>query len=55
LIGFAYTSFHRQLELHANAPRVPALMEEKPELKTVEPFKTVLCGNHKAIVFGTLD
>lgn len=29
--------------------RVPALAKEQPELKGVEPFKTVLSGNRKAI------
>lgn len=29
--------------------RVPALVKAKPELKGVEPFKTVLTGNHEAI------
>lgn len=29
--------------------RVPALVEKKPELKNVEPFKTVLSGNREAI------
>jgi phosphoglycolate phosphatase-like HAD superfamily hydrolase len=29
--------------------RVPALAEKKPELKKVEPFKTVLSGNREAI------
>jgi phosphoglycolate phosphatase-like HAD superfamily hydrolase len=29
--------------------RVPALAEQKPELKTVEPFKTVLSGDREAI------
>jgi FMN phosphatase YigB (HAD superfamily) len=29
--------------------RVPALAEKKPELKKVEPFKTVLWGNREAI------
>jgi hypothetical protein len=29
--------------------RVPALVEKKPELKNVEPFKTVLTGNREAI------
>ena len=29
--------------------RVPALVAEKPELKDVEPFKTVLTGNREAI------
>jgi phosphoglycolate phosphatase-like HAD superfamily hydrolase len=29
--------------------RVPALVKEKPELKDVEPFKTVLTGNKEAI------
>src|SRR5271169_5195830 len=29
--------------------RVPVLVKEKPELKNVEPFKTVLSGNHEAI------
>ncbi len=29
--------------------RVPALAEKKPELKQVEPFKTVLSGNRQAI------
>jgi phosphoglycolate phosphatase-like HAD superfamily hydrolase len=29
--------------------RVPALVEKKPELKKVEPFKTVLSGNREAI------
>ena len=29
--------------------RVPVLAEQKPELKHVEPFKTVLSGNREAI------
>src|SRR5271169_3330183 len=29
--------------------RVPVLAKEKPELKNVEPFKTVLSGNFEAI------
>ena len=29
--------------------RVPALVAEKPELKNVEPFKTVLTGDREAI------
>jgi phosphoglycolate phosphatase-like HAD superfamily hydrolase len=29
--------------------RVPAVVEQKPELKTIEPFKTVLTGNREAI------
>ena len=29
--------------------RVPAVVAKKPELKTVEPFKTVLSGNREAI------
>ncbi len=29
--------------------RVPALVKEKPELAKIEPFKTVLSGNQKAI------
>src|SRR5262245_47548368 len=29
--------------------RVPAVVEKRPELKRVEPFKTVLSGNREAI------
>jgi len=29
--------------------RVPALVEQKPELKKIEPFRTVLSGNREAI------
>src|SRR5207244_3390738 len=29
--------------------RVPAVVKEKPELKDVEPYKTVLSGNREAI------
>ena len=29
--------------------RVPAVVKAKPELKNVEPFKTVLSGNHEAM------
>jgi hypothetical protein len=29
--------------------RVPAVIEQKPELKKIEPFKTVLSGNREAI------
>ena len=29
--------------------RVPALVAEKPKLKSIEPFKTVLTGNYEAI------
>jgi phosphoglycolate phosphatase-like HAD superfamily hydrolase len=36
--------------------RVPAVVATKPELKTVEPFKTVLSGNHDAIAkLSTID
>ena len=34
--------------------RVPAVVAKKPELKEVEPFKTVLSGNHEAIAKLTL-
>src|SRR5262249_33273851 len=34
--------------------RVPALVEKKPELKNVEPFKTALSGNREAIAKLTL-
>jgi phosphoglycolate phosphatase-like HAD superfamily hydrolase len=34
--------------------RVPAVVAKKPELKDVEPFKTVLSGNHEAIAKLTL-
>jgi hypothetical protein len=34
--------------------RVPALVAEKPELKDIEPFKTVLSGDHEAIAKLTL-
>src|SRR5437588_3427169 len=34
--------------------RVPALVEKKPELKTVEPFKTVLSGDRDAIAKLTM-
>lgn len=34
--------------------RVPQLVEAKPELKDVEPFKTVLSGNHQAITNLTI-
>jgi len=34
--------------------RVPALVAQKPELKNVEPFKTVLSGNRDAIAKLTL-
>jgi phosphoglycolate phosphatase-like HAD superfamily hydrolase len=34
--------------------RVPALVAKKPELKNVEPFKTVLSGNRNAIAKLTL-
>src|SRR5262245_7849318 len=29
--------------------RVPAVVKAKPELANVEPFKTVMSGNHEAI------
>jgi phosphoglycolate phosphatase-like HAD superfamily hydrolase len=29
--------------------RVPAIVKEKPALKNVEPYKTILTGNHEAI------
>lgn len=35
--------------------RVPALAAKKPELKNVEPFKTVLSGNREAIAKLTLQ
>jgi phosphoglycolate phosphatase-like HAD superfamily hydrolase len=35
--------------------RVPVLVAEKPELKQVEPFKTVLSGNKEAIAKLTLQ
>jgi len=28
--------------------RVPAVVQKKPDLKNVEPFKTVLSGNREA-------
>src|SRR6266566_5146464 len=34
--------------------RVPALVEKKPELKNVEPFKTVLSGNREAMAKFTM-
>ncbi len=34
--------------------RVPALVAKKPELKHVEPFKTVLSGNHEAMAKLTM-
>jgi phosphoglycolate phosphatase-like HAD superfamily hydrolase len=34
--------------------RVPAVVAKKPELKDIEPFKTVLSGNHEAIAQLTL-
>ena len=34
--------------------RVPAVVEKKPELKTVEPFKTVLSGDRDAIAKLTM-
>lgn len=34
--------------------RVPELVKSKPELKNVEPFKTVLSGNHEAMAKLTL-
>jgi len=36
--------------------RVPAVAEKRPELKTIEPFKTVLSGNRQAMArFTTRD
>lgn len=35
--------------------RVPVVVADKPELKNVEPFKTVLSGNRKAIATLTLQ
>jgi phosphoglycolate phosphatase-like HAD superfamily hydrolase len=35
--------------------RVPAVVAEKPELKNVEPFKTVLTGNRAAIAKLSMD
>lgn len=35
--------------------RVAQIVEEKPELKDVEPFKTVLSGNHEAIAKLTMQ
>jgi hypothetical protein len=29
--------------------RVPSLVEKKPELKNIEPFKSVLSGNREAL------
>ena len=34
--------------------RVPAVVEKKPELKNVEPFKTVLSGNREAMAKFTM-
>ena len=34
--------------------RVPAVVKEKPELKNVEPFKTVLSGNREAMAKFTM-
>lgn len=30
--------------------RIPVIVEAKPELRNIEPFKTVLSGNHEAIL-----
>src|SRR5262249_3839118 len=35
--------------------RVPVVVKEKPELANVEPFKTVLSGNHEAIAKLSMD
>src|SRR5262252_10191334 len=35
--------------------RVPVVVKAKPELANVEPFKTVLSGNHEAIAKLTMD
>jgi phosphoserine phosphatase len=35
--------------------RVPALVKEKPELKNVEPYKTVLSGDREAIAKLSMD
>jgi len=35
--------------------RVPAVVKAKPELANVEPFKTVLSGNHEAMAKLTMD
>src|SRR5262245_59745374 len=35
--------------------RVPAVVKAKPELATVEPFKTVLSGNREAVAKFTTD
>ena len=35
--------------------RVPAVAKAKPELAAVEPFKTVLSGNHEAIAKLSMD
>jgi phosphoglycolate phosphatase-like HAD superfamily hydrolase len=35
--------------------RVPAVVEKKPELRNVEPFKTVLSGNREAIAKHSKD
>jgi len=35
--------------------RVPAVVKAKPELAKVEPFKTVLSGNHEAIAKLSMD
>src|SRR5262252_5652969 len=35
--------------------RVPAVVSKKPELKNVEPFKTVLSGNREAIARLSMD
>jgi len=35
--------------------RVPALVQQKPELKDVEPFRTVLSGDRKALAALTLE
>ena len=34
--------------------RVPAVVEKKPDLKNVEPFKTVLSGNREAMAKFTM-
>ena len=35
--------------------RVPAVVKAKPELKNVEPFKTVLSGNRAAMAKFTME
>jgi hypothetical protein len=47
--GTTWVSHPMYTQVIYSLERVPAVVKAKPELKNVEPFKTVLSGNREAI------